>query len=62
MPSLGLTNTRTGGTEKNKDHMKLLFELYEAQVAHELTSEVDSRMKCVTKLAMPGTRTTVADL
>ena len=30
---------------------------------HELTSEVNSRMKCVTKImAMPGTRTTVADL
>ena len=30
---------------------------------HELTSEVDSRMLCVTKImAMPGTRTTVADL
>ena len=30
---------------------------------HELTSEVNSRMKCVTKImAMPGTRTAVADL
>ena len=28
---------------------------------HELTSEVSSRMKCVT-MAMPGTRTIVADL
>ena len=51
------------------DQMKFLCELYEAQVArgryvvHELTSEVNSRMKCVTKItAMPGTKTIVADL
>ena len=49
--------------------MEFLCELYEAQVArgryfvHELPSEVDSRMQCVAMLmAMPGTRTTVADL
>ena len=49
--------------------MELLCELYEAQTAcgryvvHELTSEVNSRMKCVTKImAMPGTRTILADL
>ena len=49
--------------------MEFLCELYEAQVArgrhfvHELTSETNSRMKCVTKImAIPGTRTTVADL
>ena len=55
--------------KKDKDHMEFLCELYDAQVARgryfarELTSEVNSRMKCVTKImAMPGTRTTVADL
>ena len=49
--------------------MEILCELYEAQVAcgryivHELTSEVNSRMKCVAKImAMPGTRTAVTDL
>ena len=49
--------------------MEFLCEMHEAQVArgryfvHELTSEVDSRMKCVMKImAMPGTRMTVADL
>ena len=54
---------------KKKDHMEFLCELYEAQVArdryfvHELTSEVNSRIQCVAKImAMPGTRTTVADL
>ena len=53
----------------DRDHMEFLCELYEAQVArdryfvHELTSEVNSRMKCVAKImAMPGTRTAVADL
>ena len=47
----------------------MLCELYEAQVArgryfvHELTSEVNSGMKCVAKImAMPGTGTAVADL
>ena len=55
--------------KKDKDQMKFLCVLCEAQVArgryfvHELTSEVNSRMQCVTKtMAMPGTRTTVADL
>ena len=54
--------------KKDKD-MELLCELYEAQAAcgrhfvHELTSEVNSRMQCVAKImAMPRTRTTVADL
>ena len=54
---------------KVKDHMEFLCELYEAQVARgryvvlELTSEVNSRLKCVTKImATTGTRTTVADL
>ena len=49
--------------------MELLCELHEAQVArgryfvHELTSEGNSRVKCVTKImATAGTRTTVADL
>ena len=61
MSSVGLTNRRY--RKKNKDHMKLLFELYEAQVAHELTSEVDSRMKCVTKIwPCPERKTTVSDL
>ena len=51
---------------KDKDHIKFLCE---AQVArgrcsvHELTSGVNWRMKCVAKtMAMPGTRTAVADL
>ena len=55
--------------KKDKDHMKLLCELYEARVArgrhfvHELTSEVKSRMQCVAKIvAMLGTRAIVADL
>ena len=54
---------------KGKDHIEFQCELIEAQVArgryfvHELTSEVNSRMKCVSKImAMPGTRTAVADL
>ena len=49
--------------------MEFLCELYDAQAArgryfvHELTSEVNSRMKCVAKIMpMPGTRTAVADL
>ena len=53
----------------DKDHTGFLREPYEAQAArgrhvvHELTSEVDSRVKCVAKItAMPGTRTAVADL
>ena len=39
--------------EKDKDHVEFLCELYEAKVArgryfvHELTSEVNSRMKCM---------------
>ena len=58
-----------GCRKKDKDQIEFLCELYEAQVArgryfvHELTSEVNSRLKCVAKImAMPGTRTTVADL
>ena len=49
--------------------MELMCELYDAQTAcgryfvHELTSGVNSRMKCVTKImAMPGMRAIVADL
>ena len=55
--------------KRDMDHMEFLCELYEAQVArgryflHELTSEVNSRMQCEVKImAMPGTRTIVADL
>ena len=55
--------------KKDKDHIECLCELHEAQVArgrysvHELTSEVNSGMTCVAKImAMPGTRTAVADL
>ena len=55
--------------KKDKDHMEFLCELYEAQVArgrhfvHELTSEVNSRVRCVAKvMAMRGIRTAVADL
>ena len=35
--------------KKDKDHMEFLCELCEAQAArgHELTSEVNSRMRCV---------------
>ena len=58
-----------GCEKKDKDHMEFLCELYEAQAArgryfvHELTSEVNSRMRCVAKImAMPGTRTAVTDL
>ena len=58
-----------GCKKKDKDHMEFLCELYEAQAArgryfvHELTPEVNSRMQCVAKImAMPGTRTTVADV
>ena len=49
--------------------MEFLCELYEAQAArgryfvHELTSEVNSRMRCVAKImSVLGTRTAVADL
>ena len=63
MSSLDLTKMRT------ENHMEFLCELYEAQAAcgryfvHKLTSEVNSRMKCVAKImAMPGTRTIVVDL
>ena len=52
-----------------EDHMEFPCELYEAQTAcgryivQKLTSEVNSRMVCVTKImAMRGTRTPVADL
>ena len=55
--------------KKDKDHVEFLCELYEAQTArgryfvHGLTSEVKSRLRCVAMiLAMPGTRTAVADL
>ena len=55
--------------KKDKDHKEFLCELYRAQVArrryfvHELTSEVNSRMRCMAKVtAAPGTRTAVADL
>ena len=55
--------------KKDRDHTEFLCELYEAQAAqgryfvHELTPEVNSRMKCVAKIvAMPGTRRAVADL
>ena len=47
----GLTGIGTGVAE-DKDNIEFLCELYEAQVAcgryfvHELTSEVNSRMKC----------------
>ena len=48
--------------------MEFLCDLYEAQAArgryfvHELTSEMNSRMKCVAKImALLGTRATVAD-
>ena len=58
-----------GCRQKDKDHIEFLCELYDAQVARgrcfvrELTSEVNSRMKCVAKImAMPGTSTAVADL
>ena len=68
-PELGGKDQNRGFKKKDKDHMEFVCELYEAQVArgrhfvHELTSEVNSRMKCMTKItAMPGTRTTVADL
>ena len=50
--------------KKDKDHKEFLCEPYEAQVArgryfvHELTSEVNSRMRCVAKvMAMPRTIT-----
>ena len=53
----------------DKDHIEFLCELYEAQAAqgryfvHELTSEVNSRKKCVGKtMVMPGTRTAMEDL
>ena len=55
--------------KRDKDHTEFLCELYEAQAAcgryfvHELTSEANSRMRSVAKImAMPGTRTALADL
>ena len=55
--------------KRDKDHTGFLCELYEAQVArgryfvHDLTSEVNSRVRCIAKvMAMPGIRTAVADL
>ena len=54
MSSLGLTRIRIGS------------ELYEARgryFVHELTSEVNSRVRCMAKvMATPGIRTAVADL
>ena len=58
-----------GSIKKDRDRMEFLCELYEAQAArgrhfvHELTSEVNSRLRCVAKImSMLGTRTAVADL
>ena len=58
-----------GCKKKDKDHLEFLCELHEAQAArgryfvHELTSEVNSRMKCMGKImAMPGTTAAAADL
>ena len=55
--------------KKDKDHVEFLSELYQAEAArgryfvHDLTSEVNPRMKCVMKImAMPGARTTEGDL
>ena len=52
-----------------KDHIQNLRELHEAQFAragyfvHELTSEVNTRMRCMAKvMAMPRKRTAVTDL
>ena len=49
--------------------MEFLCELCEAQVVrgpyfvHELTSEVNSKMRCLAEImALPGTRTTMADM
>ena len=49
--------------------MEFLCELFEAQAVcgryfvHELTPDVNSRLRCVAKImAMPGIRTAVADL
>ena len=65
MSSLGSDRDQNRGCrKKDKDHKEHLCELYEAQVArgryfvHELTSEVNSRVRCMAKvMAMPGTRT-----
>ena len=69
MSSLGPQDQNRGCKKKDKDHMEFLCELYEAQAArgrhfvHELTPEVNSRMQCVAKImAMPRSRTTVADV
>ena len=58
-----------GCRKKGKDHMEFLCAQYEAHVergrhfVHELSSQVNSRIQCVAKImAMPGTKTTVADL
>ena len=58
-----------GCEREDKYHMEFLCGLHEAQAAcgrcfaHEQTSEVNSRIRCVTRImAMPGTRTMVADL
>ena len=52
-----------GCKKEDNDHIEFLCKLYGAQVSrgryfvHELTSEVNSRMKCVTKImAMPGNK------
>ena len=62
MSSLGLTKT-------GMDRVEFLCELHQAPVArgrhfvHELTSEANTRMKCVMKImVMPGARTMAADL
>ena len=52
-----------GCKKQNEDHMKFLCELYEAPacgryLVHEQTSEVNSRLRCVTRImALSGTRT-----
>ena len=58
-----------GCKKKDTYHMEILCELYEAQpprgryFVRELTSEVNTRMKCAAKImAMPEGRTIVADL
>ena len=66
----GSDKDQNGGCKKrNKDHVKFLCELYEAQVArgrysvHELESEANTNMMCVMKImATPGARTIAADL
>ena len=67
---VGSQKDQTGDARRRTNiTWKFMCELYEAQVAsgryfvHELTSEVNSRMRCVTRImAMLGTRTILADL